>query len=178
MKKLFIASLVGGLLLFIWQFLSWSILGLHAEMQSYTPKQEEILKALGDNLEEGFYYMPAAPPGTSFEEETKLMESSAGKPWAQVYYHKSMNTNMPLNMGRGILVDILAVLLLSWVILKMGNPSTQTIIASSLAIGTIGYLTGIYTNSIWFEYKTMADLLDTIVSWGLVGTWLAWWLRR
>jgi hypothetical protein len=178
MKKLLIAALVGGIILFIWQFLSWTVLGLHANMQSYTPKQDEILKVLGDNLEEGFYFLPTVPPGTSFEESNKQMESASGKPWAQVFYHKSMNTNMSLNMVRGALVDILAVLMLTWILLKMGNPSAKTIVLSSLAVGFIGYLTGIYTSAIWFEYKTLSDLLDTFVSWGLIGVWLAWWLRK
>ncbi|MBK8852594.1 MAG: hypothetical protein IPN10_00445 [Saprospiraceae bacterium] len=37
------------------------------------------------------------------------MESQAGKPWAQVYYHKSFNTSMSGNMIRGLLVNIVTI---------------------------------------------------------------------
>ena len=85
---------------------------------------------------------------------------------------------MSANMGRGLFVDIIAVLLLAWLLLKMNNTNFQSILLSSLAVGMIGYLTTVYTNSIWFQTHTMGDLIDSIVSWGLVGAWLGWWLKR
>ena len=98
MKKNTIASVVGGLILFLWQFLSWTILDMHRPMQNYTPKQQEILDFLGQNLEDGSYYLPTTPKGATMEENEKLMNESIGKPWAEIRYHKAMNTNMPLNM--------------------------------------------------------------------------------
>lgn len=175
MKKLGIGAVVGGIILFLWQFLSWSVLNIHSSMQAYTPKQDEVLKALNENLEEGFYYMPNTPPG---QEHENPMEAYVGKPWAQVYYHKVYNASMGANMGRGLFVDIIAVLLLAWLLLKMNNTNFQSILLSSLAVGMIGYLTTVYTNSIWFQTHTMGDLIDSIVSWGLVGAWLGWWLKR
>ena len=54
MKKLFVGALVGGLILFIWQFLSWSLLNIHLPEMQYTPAQDEILSALSEaGLEEG-----------------------------------------------------------------------------------------------------------------------------
>jgi len=81
-------------------------------------------------------------------------------------------------MVRGLLVDILAIALLIWLLLKIPNPGFQETITSSIAVGVISYIVTHYTNSIWFETKTMGDLIDAIVSFGLVGTWLAWWLKR
>ena len=72
----------------------------------------------------------------------------------------------------------LAVVLLIWVFLKMNNPSFQTILLSSIVVGFIGYLAGDYTKSIWFDTKTIMDLVDAVVSWGIIGAWLGWWLRR
>jgi hypothetical protein len=39
------------------------------------------------------------------------MNESIGKPWAEIRYHKAMNTNMPLNMIWGFLIDIFVVFL-------------------------------------------------------------------
>ncbi len=175
MKKLGIGALVGGIILFLWQFLSWSMLNIHSSMQTYTPKQDEVLKYLNENLDEGFYFMPNTPPG---QDAAQTMEAYAGKPWAQVYFHKAMNYNMGANMIRGFIVDIFAVYLLIWVLLRMGNADFKTILLSSLAVGFIGYLSNTYINSVWFETKTIGDLIDSVVAWGLVGSWLGWWLKR
>ncbi|MGR3811745.1 hypothetical protein [Jiulongibacter sp. NS-SX5] len=175
MKKLIIAALVGGLILFVWQFVSWAAINFHADTQQYTPKQEEILEYLDQNLEEGFYFLPTIPPGG---DEAELMENSLGKPWAQIYYHKEFTNNMTASMSRGLIIDILAAGLMAWLLLKMGNPSFQTIIISCIAVGLIGYFTIPYLNSIWFETPTLAYLLDAVGSWGLTGLWLGWWLRR
>jgi hypothetical protein len=174
MKKIIIAAVVGGLILLIWQTLSWTVLNIHGDMQTYTPNQDKVLDFLGENLEEGFYYLPNVAPG----EEPGTMEEIMGKPWAQVFYHKAYDANMGVNMLRGLLVNILAVALLTWFLLKMDYPSTQTIILSCLAIGLIGYLTITYTYAICFQTNTIGDLIDAVVSWLLVGCWLSFWLRR
>jgi hypothetical protein len=178
MKKLLIGAVVGGILLFFWQFLSNSILDLHRPMVDHTPKQEEILKYLSENMEEGNYFLPTLPKGASWEENEKMMEESMGKPWAQVYYHKAMNMDMTANMLRGLAVDFLAVLALAWVLMKISNNNLTTTLLSCLAIGIASYLTTSYANGIWYETVTMPDLIDAIVGWGVVGVWLGWWLNR
>jgi hypothetical protein len=178
MKKLLIGALVGGILLFFWQFLSWSVLGIHNSMQSHTPKQTEILKYLDENLEEGFYYMPTLPEGHSNEDLQKLMTDSMGKPWAQVYIHKSMDMNMVSNLLRGFIVALLSSLLITWVLMKIGKTNLIEIVLCCLAIGIASYLTTSYAVSIWYSTKSMGDLIDAVASWGLVGLWLGWWLNR
>lgn len=178
MKKLLIGALVGGFLLFFWQFLSWSVLGIHDSMQSYTPKQAEIIKYLDENLDEGFFYLPTLPAGHSMENLEKLTAESMGKPWAQVYMHKKMEYSMTSNLGRGFAVAFLAVLLLTWVLMKIGKTTLLEILLSCLAIGVMSYLTTSYAVGIWYETITMPDLIDAIASWGIVGIWLGWWLNR
>ncbi len=179
MKKSVIAALVGGLILFIWQFLSWGLLNLHVNTQKYTPSQNEILDLLSQKLEaDGSYYLPTVPPGSSTEDIQKLNQTSMGKPWAEINFHKKMEMNMGLNMLRGIVVDIFIVFMLSSILLKMGNPSQTTIVITSLMVGIIGYLATTYTRAIWFETSTIIDLVDAVISFAAVGLWLGWWLRR
>lgn len=178
MKKQLIATLVGGLILFLWQFLSWTILNVHADQFGYTANQDKILESLAQNLEEGTYMMPGLPPNSSSEAHQALMESSAGKPWALITYHKSMNNNMGMNMARGLSINLVTAFLLVWLLSKFASPDFQTVVLASLAVGTTGYLTIPYLNSIWFESNSIGYLIDTLVQWGLVGVWLGWWLKR
>ncbi len=179
MKTLAIGSLVGGIILFLWQFLSWSLLGIHNPQMAYTPNQDAIIEALGNNLEEaGTYFVPRAPEGATMAEEEAFGKKMTGQPWAIVSYRKSFNANMGMNMVRGLIIDLLAVLLLGWILMKIPNLDFQTPLIVSLAVGLIGYLTISYLNTIWFEGSSFPDLIDAIVSWGAVGAWLGYWLPR
>jgi uncharacterized membrane protein YeaQ/YmgE (transglycosylase-associated protein family) len=177
--KMIVGALVGGLLVFIWQFLSWTMLNLHGSEQKYTSNQDTILNFLNTQLQEdGTYFLPNAAPDASQDEHQKLMETSAGKPWAQISYHKSMNTVMGMNMVRGFLVDVFAVMLLIWLLSKIPGLTIQTAITASIVVGIIGYLTTEYTNSIWYEKNSIPDLIDAVVSWAICGTWLGYYLKK
>ncbi|NOT38805.1 MAG: hypothetical protein HOP11_15635 [Saprospiraceae bacterium] len=177
--KQIIASIVGALILFIWQFLSWSMLPIHQDEYGYTPNQDKILEVLNQsNLEDGTYMLPNVPPGTSQEEAHKQGEQGIGKPWASVSYYKSFEMNMGMNMTRGLLIDILSIFLLIWILGKMGSLNMQTTIMTCISISLIGYLTIPYLHSIWFGEKTLGYLIDAIVPWALVGIWLGWYLNR
>ena len=179
MTKQIIAVLVSAVILFLWQFLSWSMLGVHQSEFKYTANQEKILEALGQYLdEEGTYMLPGVPPGTPMDQEQTLMQAHEGKPWAHISYHKSYSTAMGMSLLRGFLTDLVAAFLLVWVLMKIENRNLTTVLLGSLAVGLVGYLTIPYLNSIWFETKSMGYLIDSVVQWGVVGLWLGWWLNR
>jgi hypothetical protein len=178
MKKQLIATLVGAIIVFIWQFLSWTTLNVHGSEYKYTANQDKIIEALTQNLEEGSYMLPQYAPGSTPEQQKAFMESSAGKPWATVSYHKSFDGSMGMNMFRGFVVDLVAVFLLVWLLLKFANLDFKTTLLASWAVGAIGYLTIPYLNSIWFETNTMGYVIDLVAQWGLVGAWLGWWLTK
>src|SRR5205809_7779813 len=113
--KLFIGSLVGGIIIFVCQFLSWGVLDLHRPAQQYTSKQDSILAFLNTQFDSsGGYFMPTVPKGASSDEMNSLQEKSIGKPWAQVYYHKSLDMSMGMNMFRNLITNILMVLFFCW----------------------------------------------------------------
>lgn len=182
MKKMIIGALVGGIILFAWQFLTWGALNLHEAQQRYTPKQDSILAYLATQFsEDGAYFMPNYAPGTSREEMQKQMKSKEGKPWAQVKYHTSMPgmNKMFMNMGRGLLVNIFIAWLLCWLLTKIPSPSFGTIFLGTIGTGIIVFLNAPYTMHIWYgSFDLMAHFIDALVAWGATGLWLGWWLRR
>lgn len=180
MKKLVIGAIVGGIIIFIWQSLSFTVLNLHAKAFQYTPKQQEIISYLGTQLnEEGQYLVPRPADEASMEEREAHMKSADGKPWAMISYHKAMDMNMGINMVRGLLVDIIAAGLLCWILLRMNLPSFSTIVIASIFTGLIVFMNGVYTGHIWYQtFDIMAHFLDAIVAWGACGLWLGWWLNR
>ncbi|MFY9464475.1 MAG: hypothetical protein WAP48_05275 [Sediminibacterium sp.] len=180
MKKTIIGSIVGALILFMWQFLSWTALDLHGSTQEYTPKQDSIMAFLSANLEkQGGYYLPRAPKGASFEEMEKLAAENVGKPWVSIQYHNELDYNMGLSMGRAFLVDILLVWMLIWVMGKFAKNDFTTTFFASLIVGVFAYLNSNYTLHIWYpQFDIRAYLIDAVAMWGLTGIWLGWWLNR
>ncbi len=179
MKKTIIAAIVGGIIIFTWQFLSNAALNFHEDEQKYTANQDAILKVLDENLpEEGQYFLPNLPPGYTAEEYEAHAKEVEGKPWAQVFYHKANDMSMPINMARGLIANILVAFLLAWLLMKMNAPSMSTMVMSSLAIGLMAYLTETYPIAIWYKHETLMTLIDAIVIWGLLGLWMGWYLRR
>ncbi|MFN8243319.1 MAG: hypothetical protein U0X40_04620 [Ferruginibacter sp.] len=182
MKKTIIGAIVGGIILFAWQFLTWGPLNNHQAQQRYTPKQDSILSYLKTQFsEDGGYMMPSFAPGTSRDDMEKQMKASEGKPWAQVFFHKSMPgmNGMVMNMVRSLLVDIFVVWLLCWLLVKIPTPSFITVFMGSLGTGLIVFLNMPYTLHIWYgSFDLMAHFMDALISWGVTGLWLGWWLRR
>lgn len=179
MKKQLIATIVGGAILFVWQFLSWAAIPIHQNEYGYTPNQDKILECLAQNLsEEGTYMLPMSPPGSSHEQQSADMEKNMGKPWASISYHRSFDASMGLNMFRGFVIDLVIAWLLVWLLSKFENLSLRSALQTSLAVGFIAYLAIPYLHSIWFDENTFAHLIDAVAMWGLVGLWMGWWLTR
>ena len=179
MKKLLIGGLVGGLVLFFWQFLSWSLINIHASEMQYSPNQDEVLACLQGKLEPGnTYMMPNVPPGTPQADHQSSMNDYMGKPWAKISYRDNLNMDMGTNMFRGFVVNFLAALILTWLLMQFKELTMMKSILACLAVGAIGWLTVNYIDSIWFETKTIAALIDVAVCYSIMGAFLGWWINR
>jgi hypothetical protein len=180
MRKILIGALVGGVILFIWQSISWMVLDLHAKANQYTPQQTEIMDLLNKQLTaDGEYFLPNHPPDATMDEAMAAMDAMEGKPWAKISYHKSMDANMTMNMIRGLIVNIIAVALLCWILVRINVPAFSTVLLASLFTGLIVFLNAPYTQYIWYEsFDIWAHFADAVMEWGLVGLWLGYYLRR
>lgn len=182
MKKWLIGSLVGAIILFLWQFLSWGPANLHASAFTYTPQEEAIMQSLSANLQEdGQYMVPGYKPGTSHEDMEKMMKDRDGKPWAFIQYHKALKTDMVKPMIRGFLIDLVIVMLLIYIFSNVASAAFSTILINTLVVGFLTWLWGPYTSHNWMDMSMSvikSDLLDIIVGWGLLGAWLGFWLKR
>lgn len=176
--KTIIGALVGAVLLFIWQFISWGVVNFHSGEQQYTVHQDSILSTLSEKLEEGTYFLPNLAPGADEQARKQYMKDYTGKPWAVVSYHKSMEADMTMNMIRAFVADLVAVIFLIMILVQIRELNFMKSFCFSITIGLIGFLSVTYLNTIWFKNPALDDLLDVFVSWGLVGAWLGWWLPR
>lgn len=180
MGKKIIGALIAGLLIMMWQALSHIALGLHAEQEQYTPNQDAIMQVLSANLsKEGQYYLPSLPQGSPMEDFEKLMEENMGQPYASIMYHPKNETDLTMNLLRGLGTNILLAIFLVALISKLKVANLGNILFTSLMVGFMAFCFYAYPGFIW--YKTPGiwiELLDSIAAFGLAGLWLGWWLSR
>jgi hypothetical protein len=152
MKKTLLFSLVGGIILFVWQFISFAMPNLHESSMKYTPLQDEVLAALENSgLEEGMYML--------------------GQPNPELPSDEAENTDkMAMNMIRGLIICFIIAYIFLWVIRQQKDPTVMKRVLAGLAIGLIGFFFTPYTNFIWFrEPDIWAYFADGIVPWVILG---------
>lgn len=182
MKKWLIGTLVGAIIVFACQFLSWTMLGIHNSETKYHPAQDSIMSFLSSTIkEDGMYMLPTSKPDASMDEHQALAEQMDGKPFATITYRSAYRYNMVRPMIRGFLIDLFLVFSLIYILTRAGTPNFTRVVAGSVAVGFFTWLVGPYTAHNWFQVPieaTTGHLIDAIVIWALVGLWLGWWLNR
>lgn len=182
MKKILIGSLVGAILLFGWQSVSWTVLKVHDKAYQYTPAQDSLLYVISSTLKtEGQYLLPRVPDNSSHEEMEKMSKQMEGKPWAVVTLHQAYKYDMVMPIVRGFLIALICMILVCQVIQRFGKKTFRSIFTTVLAFGLITFLYVWYNQHNWFSTPwnvLNGELLDTVAGWGLSGIWLGWWYSR
>ncbi|MCW5895313.1 MAG: hypothetical protein KIT50_06905 [Bacteroidetes bacterium] len=184
MKNALIGSLVAAVIIFVFQFMSWMVLGIHDNSMKYTPQQEAVLAALSENLQEsGLYAIPNLPPGSSNEERQAFDQSMVGKPWAVVQYHANYGGMAASQMVYGFLLNLVAAFVMAYVMSAGGEKFASFGSRFMLAVGFIVFL--VFQSSLmmanWWEtpwHYLSGEITDHVVGWLLGGFWLSWWMGR
>ena len=110
MKKIIIGTLVGAILLFAWQSLSWTLFNFHEKAYKYTPAQDTLIQAISKSLkEDGQYSLPHLPPGSDRKAMEELDKNLQGKPWISISYGQSDKSNMMMHISRAILFCLICI---------------------------------------------------------------------
>jgi hypothetical protein len=167
MKRKLLFSLIGAIVIFAWQFLSYAMPNFHKSAAAYTPFQDSILKMCEkQGLREGMYFLGQPDPSLSMTQQEEIMKKLDGKPWAVINYHETNTMSMAMNMIRGFLICFVISFLLFWLFLQQKDPSLTNRIFLSMAVGIIGFFFVPYTNFIWYKAPDIfAHFADAIVPW-------------
>jgi hypothetical protein len=171
MKRKLLFALIGAVVIFVWQFLSFAMPNFHKPAMTYTPAQNEILQKFAElGLKEGMYVLGQPDPSLSQDEQRAAMKSLEGKPWAVVNYQEKMMMSMAMPMIRGFLVAFVISFLLFWMFLQQKTPSLTNRLYLALAVGMMSFLFVPYTSFIWYkEPDIWAYFIDGIVPWLILG---------
>lgn len=171
MKRKLLFSLIGAIIIFVWQFLSYAMPNIHKSAMQYTPAQDKMLQSLKDSgITEGMYVLGQPDPSMNSEQQAAAMKDYDAKPWAVVNYHEKNSMSMAMPMIRGFLVCFVIAFLLFFIFLQQKNPTLQNRILVALSVGLIGFFFEPYTNFIWFKAPDIfAHFADAIIPWLILG---------
>lgn len=171
MKRKLLFSIIGAVIIFAWQFLSFAMPNFHKTASRYTPAQDSILQLIEkQGLKEGMYFLGQPDPSLSQAEQEAYLEKLDGKPWGVINYHESNTMSMAMNMIRGFIVCFVISFLLFWLFVQQKNPTLINRLYLALAVGVIGFFFVPYTNFIWYKAPDIfAHFADAIVPWLILG---------
>ncbi len=173
-----VGALLAGLVVFVWQFISHVVLPLGEVGSSGLPAEETMLESFRDNLPEAGLYLF---PGQMDDDMETLQEKYARGPVGLLSYRPGGGDLMePAQLGRQLILDILAGALLVWLLIR-ANATLPNAIAIGAALGLFAMLTVNAPQWNWFSFPlsfTLAQGADVIIGWALGGAVAGWWVNR
>lgn len=172
-KSLIKGGLLGGLVLFVWSSLSWTVIPWHeATLKKFTG-DEAITKAIMEAApEKGIYYLPSQ--GTE-EELWKKMET--GPVAFAAIRPGSQTLGMGPLMGLQFVIQILVSSLLTWMLLQ--TKADLSYMKRVLFVAVATFMAGVMVhlpNWNWWEFSTsytLVNIIDQFVSGLLAGLVIA-----
>jgi hypothetical protein len=184
MKRIVLAGLLGGLVVFFWGAASHMALPLGeiGLRKPDAPVQQAALAALRDNLGvEGVYLLPMMSDAQWADpEQAAAFSREAGRmPFAFVVFQPQGVDTMaqfPMLLGRQAVSDILGALVAAWIVSLMA----VSLLRRALAVAGMGVFAWLaislpYWN--WYRFPldfTLATLATQAIGWLLGGLVIAW----
>jgi hypothetical protein len=189
MKKIVLAALAGGLVLFIWGAVSHMLLPLGAAGLKNLPNEEPVLTALGSSISEpGLYFYPGLDmkKKATEEEQAAWAEKIKTGPSGLLLYRPSGGEAMsPRQLVSELVSNILAAWVAAIVVsLIIAGHSDQAGRNAQfgrrvLVVGLLGLFAWLSISAshwIWYGFPTAfvgAELIDQVVGWLLAGLVIA-----
>ncbi|MBI1796472.1 MAG: hypothetical protein HYR74_05410 [Candidatus Eisenbacteria bacterium] len=179
-KSLILGGVFGGVVLFAWSFVSWTVLPWHTSDLMRFKNEDEVAQVLARNMAgDGLYTMPAVAPGygaMSGEQkkaaDAKMEAAMQRGPVVYGLVRSGYSANMGKMMGTALFFDFLVALLLSMLVMRTAGMTYGGRVSFLVMIGLVMGLAGSVPNWIWFGYPArwvLTMIADTLIGMLLAG---------
>lgn len=170
MKRIAIAAIVGGIVIFVWSFISHMLLPLGEMGFSALPNEPAVLAALKDSVpRSGLYIFPnpaTKPPG----------QAEDSRPAGILVFHPEGGWD--ISSGRllnELLSNVLAAAIAAFIASLLAAAYARRVLAITL-LGLFGWLSLIVSYWIWYGFPTayiLGEGINEVVGWFLAGLAIA-----
>lgn len=162
-RRLALAAIAGGLVLFLWGALAWMVLPLHSSIKPLPDETAMVSSMQRANAPRGVYFTGDPEKGA--------------KPQMLIVYTPQAVTLSPSQFARTLLLDILAALGVAWLLSRAAAKTfASRVLFVAIAGGVIAALIVDLPNWNWFAYPgdyTFFSMADKVIGWALAGLALA-----
>ena len=185
MMRIGIAALVGGIVLFVWAYISWMVIQWHGVYGM--PEQESVAQAIVDTeAESGMYWVPEidremhaalSPEDLKAARETVWEQTRQG-PAALILYKKDGVLPLWLTLTKGFVIEVL-VAAVAAILLSMAAPALPGFVKRVAFVLLLGVFMIVGANLMNWNYLyypfrfTMVTVAEGLVAALLLGVVLA-----
>lgn len=190
MKKIVLAGLIGGWVVFLWGFVSHMLLPVGTMGFTQMPVNSPLLAAMKENLtDEGLYAFPGLEVGrkqTETEDAVWVGKYRMGPTGLLLYHPVGTDPISPQRLAIQLLTDVFGALLLAYLLVAIaGSTGAQVPLAKMLRIAVAAGVFAWASIEIayWNRYGfpcafVLGELIDQIVGWALATLAMTWLWRR
>jgi hypothetical protein len=183
--RVFIAALLGGVVMFLWGFVAHMVLPV-GEMGMRAPVAEDaVLAATREGFSgEGVYVVPwLGPEGMNDKARSAAYSAKAvASPYAFVVYNPQGEDSLAMgdNLGKEFATNVLCAWIVAFVLALAPLAYGRRVLVAGL-MGVFAWLAISVPYWNWYRVPldfTLGSLIGQLVGWVLAGAAIAWWLGR
>jgi len=178
MKKKITTLIIGTLILFVWNAVSWMVLPFHSNSLKNIPESAFDNKTLKEKLpEDGIYHYPGLPENNSSESINQIQEKLNEGPRITFMAYKNGSTELfeIKTFGLNLIFNFLTVWLLFFIVNNQRDKSLSKILLITLSIGLIIGFASDFPQMNWFMFPlnyTLPNVFDHLIAFSLLGLFL------
>ena len=183
LKSLVLGAVLGGLTAFLWSFISWELIPWHEKQLHSFQKEDEVSAIIASHApQSGNYLLPTGPPeeGLSGDQKKAAQEIRMQKmqkgPLMFAAIRKEGFGSFPKVLITQVLYQMLAALLLTWMLLQTSGLSYARRVAFLAVAGLAASVIADLPNWNWWGYSgayTAINLIDYTLTWLIAGLVIA-----
>lgn len=167
MKRIALLSVVAGVVLFVWGFISWAVLPWHNMVANKFTNESAISQALKDNSpQQGVYYLP-------------FSEQDHGPNQVGAFVNV-LPQGTEMNMGKMMAIALVTQTISAFLVLSLlGMTNNLTYLGKVGFFALVGLTIGFVSHAPywnWFGFPTpyiAVTILDILIGWTLAGLTVA-----
>ena len=185
MNKLIVPSLIAAVVVFIWMFISWAVIGWHNVDIKNLPNGDVLAEQMNESINEpGIYIYPGHPEGgddTDMEEWTSKYKAGPLVNF-MVYHPEGSDPMNPMNFIKSFIINFIAAFI-AGVLLMMTlaqNPSFWRRVIFVTLLGLFAGFIGPFMDWNWWSFPTgytIVEVVDYCLTWFFAGLVLAWRIK-
>jgi len=175
MKRKILTIILGTLIIFIWNAISWTLLPFHSDSLKNIPNSAFSAINFQENLPaDGVYHYPGLPDGKEIKDFEEIENRLKKGPRITLMVVKKGATELidPKTFGLNLIFNILAVLATYLIVSLIGNKNFKRVFLATVLVGITVALVSDLPQMNWYMFPldyTLINVFDHIVAFSLLG---------